>query len=80
MSEPYIPHLTKPSGKDTVFFTLSGTRQSTPDDFYANRAHRPRSGAATFPPRDCRQSTIPSPASNSPINGTANVIPPSGAA
>ena len=36
MSAPYIPHLTKPSGKDTVFLTLSGTRQSTPDDFYAN--------------------------------------------
>ena len=36
MSAPYIPHLTKPSGKDTVFLTLSGTRSSTPDDFYAN--------------------------------------------
>ena len=24
MSAPYIPHLTKPSGKDTVFLTLSG--------------------------------------------------------
>ncbi len=35
MSAPYIPHLTKPSGKDTVFLTLSGTRSSTPDDFYA---------------------------------------------
>ena len=33
MSEPYIPHLIKPSGKDTVFFTLSGTRQSTPSEF-----------------------------------------------
>ncbi len=35
MSAPYIPHLTKPSGKDTVFLTLSGTRQSTPYDEYA---------------------------------------------
>ena len=35
MSAPYIPHLTKPSGKDTVFLTLGGTRSSTPDDFYA---------------------------------------------
>ncbi|MFZ0337963.1 MAG: TonB-dependent receptor, partial [Terracidiphilus sp.] len=35
MSAPYLPHFTKPSGKDTVFLTLSGTRQSTPDDFYA---------------------------------------------
>jgi len=35
MSAPYIPHLTKPSGKDTVFLTLSGNRSSNPDDFYA---------------------------------------------
>ncbi len=35
MSAPYIPHLTKPSGKDTVFLTLSGTRSSTPQDQYA---------------------------------------------
>jgi len=36
MSAPYIPHLTKPSGKDTMFLTLSGTRASSPDDLYAN--------------------------------------------
>jgi hypothetical protein len=36
MSAPYIPHLTKPSGKDTVFLTLSGSRQSSPVDEYAN--------------------------------------------
>jgi len=35
MSAPYIPHLTKPSGKDTVFLTLSGTRSSSPSDQYA---------------------------------------------
>jgi hypothetical protein len=35
MSAPYIPGLTKPSGKDTVFLTLSGTRNSTPQDQYA---------------------------------------------
>jgi hypothetical protein len=35
MSEPYLPHLTKPSGKDTIFLTLSGTRASTPSDQYA---------------------------------------------
>jgi len=35
MSAPYIPHLTKPSGKDTVFLTLSGTRSSSPQDEYA---------------------------------------------
>ena len=35
MSAPYIPHLTKPSGKDSVFLTLSGSRSSNPNDFYA---------------------------------------------
>ena len=35
IGEPYIPKLTKPSGKDTLFLTLSGTRSSTPSDQYA---------------------------------------------
>ena len=35
MSAPYIPGLTKPSGKDTMFLTLSGQRSSTPSDQYA---------------------------------------------
>jgi trimeric autotransporter adhesin len=35
IGEPFIPKLTKPSGKDTVFLTLSGTRSSTPYDQYA---------------------------------------------
>jgi hypothetical protein len=35
MSAPYIPKLTKPSGKDTMFLTLSGTRSSNPSDQYA---------------------------------------------
>jgi hypothetical protein len=35
MSAPYLPGLTKPSGKDTVFLTLSGTRSSNPLDEYA---------------------------------------------
>ena len=35
MSAPYIPGLTKPSGKDTVFLTLSGSRSSNPIDEYA---------------------------------------------
>ena len=35
MSAPYIPHLTKPSGKDNVFLTLSGSRSSSPLDEYA---------------------------------------------
>ncbi len=36
MSAPYLPGLTKPSGKDTVFLTLSGTRTSTPLTQFAN--------------------------------------------
>jgi trimeric autotransporter adhesin len=35
MSAPYIPGLTKPSGKDTMFLTLSGSRSSNPLDEYA---------------------------------------------
>jgi len=36
MTAPYIPHLTKPSGKDSVFFTIAGSRSSAPDEFYGN--------------------------------------------
>lgn len=35
ISAPYIPGMTKPSGKDTVFLTLSGSRSSNPLDEYA---------------------------------------------
>ncbi len=35
MSSPYIPGLTKPSGKDTMFLSFSGTRTSSPLDEYA---------------------------------------------
>jgi len=35
IGEPFIPKLTKPSGKDTLFLTLSGTRTSTPFNQYA---------------------------------------------
>ncbi len=35
MGAPYIPGLFKPSGKDTVFLTLSGVRTSSPLDEYA---------------------------------------------
>ena len=62
MSAPYIPHLTKPSGKDTVFLTLSGSRSFNPEDFYATvPTHAERGGDFT----ECRQSTIPSRANNS---------------
>jgi len=57
MSAPYIPHLTKPSGKDTMFLTLSGTRSSNPEDEYANvPTDAERMG--DFPRRVCRRFTI----------------------
>ena len=63
MSAPYIPHLTKPSGKDTVFLMLSGSRSSTPDDFYATVPSDAERGGDFSPA--CHQSTIPLRASNS---------------
>ncbi|MGA3011169.1 MAG: carboxypeptidase regulatory-like domain-containing protein [Terracidiphilus sp.] len=35
MSAPYLPGVTKPSGKDVMFLTLSGQRSSSPLDDYA---------------------------------------------
>jgi hypothetical protein len=35
MSAPYLPGLTKPSGKDTMFLSLSGQRNSNPVSEYA---------------------------------------------
>ncbi len=35
MTAPYLPGLTKPSGKDTMFLNLSGVRDSSPLDEYA---------------------------------------------
>jgi len=32
---PYLPHVTKPSGKDTVFLSLTGQRNSSPISQYA---------------------------------------------
>ena len=79
MGAPYVPHLTKPSGKDTVFLTVSGTRSSSPDDFYATvPTDAERAGdfsAAGFPP-------IYDPVTGQQFiyNGTPNVIPTTGAA
>jgi hypothetical protein len=74
MSAPYIPHLTKPSGKDTVFLTLSGTRSSNPEDFYAT--------LPTDAERGGDFSAAGLPAIYNPVTGhqfiynsTANVIP-----
>ena len=75
MSAPYIPHLTKPSGKDTVFLTLAGTRQSTPDDFYATVPTLAERGgdfsALGLPP-------IYNPVTGSQFSGNQIPSPPSG--
>jgi hypothetical protein len=77
MSAPYIPHLTKPSGKDTVFLSLSGSRSSNPDDFYATvPTDAERVGdfsAGGLPP-------IYDPVTGQQFiyNGTPNIIPPTG--
>jgi hypothetical protein len=73
-SAPYIPHLTKTSGKDTVFFTVSGTRSSSPLSEYAT--------VPTDAERGGDFSAAGLPAIYDPMtgqqfitNGTANVIP-----
>src|SRR5208283_5086909 len=74
MSAPYIPHLTKPSGKDTVFLTLSGSRSSSPLNEYATVPTDAERGgdfsAAGLP-------AIYDPATGQQFiaNGIANVIP-----
>ena len=77
MSAPYIPKLTKPSGKDTVFLTLSGSRSSNPDDFYATVPTIAERGGdfSGLPP-------IYDPVTGQQFiyNGAPNVIPPSGSA
>jgi len=79
MSAPYIPRLTKPSGKDSVFLMLSGSRSSTPADFYATVPTDAERGgdfsAAGLPP-------IYDPVTGQQFSymGNRNVIPSSGAA
>jgi hypothetical protein len=90
MSAPYIPGLTKPSGKDTVFLTLSGSRSSNPLDEYAtvptdgsNGSYNQRAGDLTGLP------VIYDPATGQPfsnnqipngLNGSPNRIAPQAAA
>ncbi len=76
MSAPYLPGLTKPSGKDTMFLSLSGTRGSTPDDYYATLPTDAERGG------DFSASGLPAiydPTTGQQFNygGTPNVIPPS---
>jgi trimeric autotransporter adhesin len=75
MSAPYIPRLTKPSGKDTVFLSVSGTRQSTPEDEYAivpTEAERTGDFSTAGEPEIFDPTTLTQFSSG----GTANVIPP----
>jgi hypothetical protein len=72
MSAPYIPGVTKPSGKDTFFLTLSGQRSSTPVDQYAivpTDAER----AGDF--SDTGLAPIYDPAAQTQTQFTGNVIP-----
>ena len=76
ISAPYLPGLTKPSGKDTMFLTLSGSRSSNPFDEYATvptDAQRMGDFSATGQP------PIYDPASFQQFtsNGIGNVIPSS---
>jgi trimeric autotransporter adhesin len=74
MSAPYIPHLTKPSGKDTVFLTVSGTRSSSPFDQYTTvptDAERTGDFSALGLPPVYDPATFQQFSSN----GTLNVIP-----
>jgi len=91
MSAPYIPRLTKPSRKDTVFLTLSGTRSSLPDDFYATvPTDAERTGdfsAAGLQPiydpvTGCGfgQTATPSGSGYTCSGAITNIIPPTGAA
>jgi hypothetical protein len=75
MSAPYLPGLTKPSGKDTLFLMLQGRRGATPQDYYATLpTDAERAGdfsASGLPP-------IYDPATGEQFayGSTPNVIPP----
>jgi len=81
MSAPYIPHLTKPSGKDTMFLSISGQRSSSPLDEYGIVPTDPERGGdfsaaglpAIYDPTTLQQFA----ANGNPgvPNGTLNVIP-----
>jgi hypothetical protein len=74
MSAPYLPGLTKPSGKDMMFLTLSGTRSSKPLDQYATvptDAERAGDFSAAGQPAIYDPATF----QQFNTNGTANVIP-----
>jgi hypothetical protein len=74
ISAPYIPGLTKPSNKDSMFLTLSGTRSSSPLDEYATvPTDAEKSGDFSAP----GLATIYDPTTFQQFlsNGVANIIP-----
>ena len=74
MSAPYIPHLTKPSGKDTVFLTLSGSRTSSPLNEYATVPTDAERGG-NFSAAGLPAIYDPTTGQQFVTNGIANVIP-----
>lgn len=75
MSAPYLPGLTKPSGKDTMFLMLQGNRGSTPQDYYATLptlAER----AGDFSAGGLAPIYDPATGQQFAYGGTPNVIPP----
>ncbi|MGB9078601.1 MAG: TonB-dependent receptor [Terracidiphilus sp.] len=74
ISAPYIPGMTKPSGKDTVFLTLSGTRSSSPLDEYAT-VPTPAEKSGDFSAAGNPSIFDPTTLQQFTSNGIANVIP-----
>ncbi|MGA3159584.1 MAG: carboxypeptidase-like regulatory domain-containing protein [Terracidiphilus sp.] len=79
MSAPYLPGLTKPSGKDMMFLTLSGQRSSSPLDQYATVPTDGSFGTVNERAGYFNAAGLPiiyDPTTGLQItNGTANVIP-----
>jgi hypothetical protein len=72
MSPPYLPHLTKPSGKDMMFLTLSGQRSSNPLDQYATV---PTDGNPIFGTVNERAGIIPGLANPvTPVSAATNLL------
>jgi hypothetical protein len=75
MTAPYIPHFTKPSGKDNIFLSLSGSRSSNPEDFYAT-VPTAEEIAGNFSGEGLAPIYDPATLQQFSYNGTSNVIPP----